>query len=231
MTNLSNSKQNFSTQLGNILKTLIILIMLSGLANIFIQEKKTELKKASQQLISSIYGNPTLVMEGGNPYIRALMRTISASESNYINPYHVIYSGKYVTDLSKHPNQCITILNGPNEGKCTTASGRYQFLNTTWAEKAAQYHPNPSKFLLWKDYSFEPRYQDQVLYNWLTDSTAWNEDITQLLETGKIDRVLELLSPTWTSLGYGIEDNTMTQHLPQIYHKLLKEELEKVIHN
>jgi muramidase (phage lysozyme) len=231
MANLSNSKQNFPARLGNILKTLIILIMLSGLVNIFIQEKKIQLKKASQQLISSIYGSPTLVMEGGNPYIRALMRTISASESNYINPYHVIYSGKYVKDLSKHPNQCITIVNGPNEGKCTTASGRYQFLNTTWAEKAAQYHPHPSKFLLWKDYSFEPQYQDQVLYNWLTDSKVWNEDITKLLQTGKIDRVLELLSPTWTSLGYGIEDNTMTQHLPQIYQKLLKEELGKVNEN
>ncbi|BAQ59920.1 muramidase [Geminocystis sp. NIES-3708] len=226
MTNLSNSKQNFSAQLGNILKTLIILIMLSGLLNIIIQEKKTQLKKASQQIISSIYGSPPLVMEGGNPYVRALMRTISASESNYINPYHVIYSGKYVKDLSKHPDLCITIVNGPNEGKCTTASGRYQFLNTTWAEKAAVYHPNPSKFFLWKDYSFEPKYQDQVLYNWLTDSKAWNEDIAKLLEKGEIQRVLELLSPTWTSLGYGIENNMMTQHLPQIYQKLLKEELQ-----
>ncbi len=229
MANLSNSKQNFSAQPNNIniLKTLIILIMLSGLVNVFIQEKKTQLKKAGQHIISSIYGSPPLVMKGGNPYIRALMRTISASESNYLNPYHVIYSGKYVTDLSKHPNLCIKITNGPNEGKCTTASGRYQFLNTTWSEKAAQYHPQPSKFLLWKEYSFEALYQDKVLYNWLTDSKAWNEDIIDLLEYGKIDQVLELLSSTWTSLGYGIEDNILTQNLPQIYQKLLKEELEK----
>lgn len=226
MANLGNRKQNFSTQLGNIFKTLIILIMLSGLLNVIIQQKKSELKKASQQIISNIYTSPPLVMEGGNPYIRALMRTISASESNYINPYNVIYSGKYVTDLSKHPDLCITIVNGPNEGNCTTASGRYQFLNTTWAEKATLYHPHPSTFLLWKDYSFEPQYQDQVLYNWLTDSKAWNQDITQLLEKGKINQVLELLSPTWTSLGYGIEDNNMSAYLPQIYQKLLKEELE-----
>jgi muramidase (phage lysozyme) len=226
MTNFTEGKQNFTTKLGNLFKTVIILVMLSGLVSIFVQEKKSDLKKASQHFISSIYGSPPLVMEGGNPYIRALMRTISASESNYLNPYHVIYTGKYVTDLSKHPNICVTIVNGPNEGKCTTASGRYQFLNTTWAEKASLYHPQPSKFLLWKDYSFEAEYQDQVVYNWLKDSQAWNEDITNLLEQGKIDRVLKLLSPTWTSLGYGIEDNTMTKHLPQIYQKLLKEELE-----
>lgn len=226
MTNVTGGKQNFTTKLGNLFKTVIILVMLSGLVSVFVQEKRSDLKKASQHLLSSIYGSPPLVMKGGNPYIRALMRTISASESNYLNPYHVIYTGKYVKDLSKHPNICVTIVNGINEGKCTTASGRYQFLNTTWAEKAPLYHPQPSKFLLWKDYSFEAEYQDQVMYNWLKDSQAWNEDITHLLEQGKIDRVLKLLSPTWTSLGYGIEDNTMTKHLPQIYQKLLKEELE-----
>lgn len=226
MTNFSDNQSNFFQQVTNFIKTIIILVMLSGLVSVIIQEKKSELKKASQHLIYSIYGSPPLVMKGGNPYIRALMRTISASESNYLNPYHVIYTGKYVNDLSKHPNICVKIVNGPNEGKCTTASGRYQFLNTTWEEKASRYHPHPSKFLLWKDYSFEPEYQDQVVYNWLTDSQAWNEDITALLETGKIDEVLKLLSPTWTSLGYGIEDNTMTKYLPQIYQKLLKEELE-----
>jgi muramidase (phage lysozyme) len=167
-------------------------------------------------------------MEGGNPRIRALMRTISSSEANYLNPYNVIYGGQYVSDLSKHPNICIPIVNGPNTGKCSTASGRYQFLNTTWAEKASLYHPQPQSFMLWGAYSFEAQYQDQVLYNWLTDSQAWEKDILLLLEENKIDEVLRLLSPTWTSLGYGIEDNVMTKHLPKIYHKLLQEELEKI---
>lgn len=125
------------------------------------------------------------MMEGGDPYIRALMRTISFSESNYLNPYYVIYSGEYVDDLSEHPNICMTIINGPNKGKCSTASGRYQFLNTTWAEKAAKYHPHPSKFLVWEDYSFEPEYQDKVLYNWLKDTTAWEKDIAELLREEK----------------------------------------------
>lgn len=226
MTNFTKGKQNFTTQLGNFFKTVIILVMLSGLVSVFIQEKKSDLKKASQHLISSLYGSPPLVMEGGDPYIRALMRTISASESNYLNPYHVIYTGKYVEDLTTHPNICVTIVHGPNQGRCTTASGRYQFLHTTWLEKASLYHPEPSKFLLWKDYSFEPKYQDEVVYNWLMDSRAWHEDLKGLLEQGKIDRVLKILSPTWTSLGYGIEDNSMTKYLPQIYQKLLKEELE-----
>jgi len=224
MTNL-NQPQTFATQIVNFFKLIILLIILAGIGNVIFREKKLEIKNAGQHLISSIYGSPPLVMEGGDPYIRALMRTISFSESNYLNPYYVIYSGEYVDDLSEHPNICMTIVNGPNKGKCSTASGRYQFLNTTWAEKAAKYHPHPSKFLVWKDYSFEPEYQDRVLYNWLTDTQAWEQDIKELLREEKIDDVLRMLSPTWTSLGYGIEDNNMTKYLPNVYQRLLQEEL------
>lgn len=224
MTNL-NQQQTFATQILNFFKLIILLIILTGIGNVIFRDKKPDIKGAGQYLISSIYGSPPLVMEGGDPHVRALMRTIGFSESNYLNPYNVIYSGEYVDDLSQHPNICMTIVNGPNKGNCSTASGRYQFLNTTWAEKASKYHPQPSKFLVWKDYSFEPIYQDQVLYNWLTDSTAWEQDIQELLRDGKIDDVLRMLSPTWTSLGYGIEDNNMTKYLPKVYQKLLQEEL------
>jgi muramidase (phage lysozyme) len=164
-------------------------------------------------------------MKGGDPYIRALMRTISASEANFIYPYHVLYTGKYTNDLSNHPNLCIKIVRGPNRGKCSTAAGRYQILNQTWYEKASKYHPQPNGILSWKKYSFEPKYQDKVVYNWLNDSQAWGVDLSQLLKQGKIEEVLRLLSPTWTSLGYGIEDNSMTEYLPKIYQNMLKEEL------
>jgi muramidase (phage lysozyme) len=164
-------------------------------------------------------------MEGGDPYLRALMRTISASEANTAQPYNVIYGGQHVQDLSEHPNRCVKIFMGPNRGNCSTASGRYQFLNTTWAEKAGKYHPEPQKFLLWKNYSFEPEYQDQVLYRWLADTKAWGIDIGAQLRAGHLDQVLRHLSPTWTSLGYGIEDNVMTKRLPELYQRLLEEEL------
>ena len=224
----SQREDSLTFTILNGLKAIIILILICGVVNLFINNQKTEIKKISQQIIVSIYGSPPLVMEGGNPRIRALMRTISSSEANYMNPYNVIYGGQYVSDLSKHPNICIPIVNGPNIGNCSTASGRYQFLNTTWAEKAALYHPEPNSFMLWENYSFEAQYQDQVLYNWLIDSQVWEKDILLLLEENKIDEVLQLLSPIWTSLGYGIEDNVMTQHLPKIYHKLLEEELENI---
>ncbi len=168
---------------------------------------------------------PPLVMRGGDPYIRALMRTISASESTYSDPYYVLYGGKYASDLSRHPDQCLKIVNGPNQGKCTTAAGRYQILKSTWDEKAERYHPKPSQFWFWLPYSFEAEYQDTVVYRWLLDEEYWKVNISQLLQEGKLDEVLKLLSGTWTSLGYGIEDNMTTSALPEIYEKILQNEL------
>ncbi|MGB7413086.1 MAG: glycoside hydrolase family protein [Thermosynechococcaceae cyanobacterium] len=167
-----------------------------------------------------------LAMSGGSPHIRALMRTISASESNDESPYTLFYGGTHFTDLSQHPDRCITIVAGPNKNNCTTAAGRYQFINTTWAEKAKAYHPKPTKMLMmWKHYSFEPMYQDRVVYAWLADDWVWDMDIEDALEAGQVQRVFKRLSGTWTSLGYGIEDNVVTPKLAKIYQRLLAEEL------
>jgi len=176
---------------------------------------------------TGIHGTPPLVMKGGDPYIRALMRTITASEANDPQPYSIIYGGERIWDLSRHPERCVPIVAGPNVGNCTTAAGRYQFISTTWNEKAQRYHPGPSGFLFWKYYSFEPEYQDAVVYAWLSDKQAWGVDISKQLQQGKLNTVLRRLSGTWTSLGYGIEDNAMTGYLPGVYQRMLKEELRK----
>jgi muramidase (phage lysozyme) len=166
-----------------------------------------------------------LAMSGGNPHLRALMRTISASEANDPSPYTLLYGGTHIQDLSQHPERCLPIVAGPNVGNCTTAAGRYQFINTTWVEKARAYHPKPHGLLLWQTYSFEPMYQDQVVYTWLQDQQAWGLDIPKALKAGQLEAVLKRLSGTWTSLGYGIEDNEVTPQLARIYRRLLAEEL------
>jgi muramidase (phage lysozyme) len=166
-----------------------------------------------------------LAMDGGDPYVRALMRTISASESNVENPYSVIYGGSRAETLTQHPDRCISIPVGPNTGRCSTAAGRYQFITTTWEEQARKYHPGAEGLWLWHHYSFEPAYQDMVIYRWLSDSRAWGNDLTALLKTGQVSTVLRILSPTWTSLGYGIETNDMSHSLPQIYQEILQQEL------
>ncbi|TVQ08569.1 MAG: glycoside hydrolase [Leptolyngbya sp. DLM2.Bin27] len=182
-----------------------------------------------RQLQKTVWVNhpEPLAMSGGDPYVRALMRTISAAESNINTPYHVLYGGELVPQLNYHPDICVEIVAGPNQGRCTTAAGRYQFLNSTWQEKASRYHPKSSSWLAgWGDYSFDPESQDLVVYRWLRDTSAWNFDIATALREDRLDEVLRRLSGTWTSLGYGIESNTMTARLPRIYESLLKEELE-----
>ncbi|WP_333282569.1 MULTISPECIES: glycoside hydrolase family 24 protein [unclassified Microcoleus] len=178
------------------------------------------------QPASEVRKMPPLAMKTGDPYIRALMRTISASESNVSRPYHVVYGGKYILDLSRHPDWCVRIVNGPNKGKCTTAAGRYQFLTTTWNDKAKRYHPRPGNFVWWQDYSFEPEDQDAVVYAWLSDRKFWKADIPQMLREERLTDVLRMLSGTWTSLGYGIENNSMSSSLPKVYREMLRQELE-----
>lgn len=172
---------------------------------------------------------PPLVMTGGDPYVRALMRTISASEANDRRPYSILYGGSHVEDLSRHPQKCIRITSGPNLNNCSTAAGRYQMINTTWAKMAKKYHPHPDclLFVFQCDYSFESQYQDQVVHAWLSDERAWNMNIPQLLKDGELERVRKRLSSTWTSLGYGIETNTVTPKLAGIYQQLVQEELKK----
>lgn len=177
--------------------------------------------------ITNLESEP-LQMPDGDPYVRALMRTISAAESHTIEPYHTLYGGQRINDLTQHPDLCVAIAAGPNTGDCTTAAGRYQFLSTTWHEKAKQYHPEPPRwYSWWAEYSFEPVYQDEVVYRWLTDVQAWDADIADLLQQGQVEEVFYLLSGTWTSLGYGIEDNMMTPHLRQVYEQMLAEELQQ----
>ncbi|WP_313930802.1 glycoside hydrolase family protein [Nostoc sp. FACHB-133] len=168
---------------------------------------------------------PPLVMKQGDPYIRALMRTISASEASGNRPYSLLYGGQQVNDLSRHPEICVTIITGPNTGNCSTAAGRYQIINITWYRLAPRYHPKPMQMMFWTAYSFEAEYQDIVVYRWLTDSKVWGTDLSQLLRQGKLNDVLRRLSPTWTSLGYGIETNSVSSSLPKVYQKMLQEEL------
>lgn len=168
---------------------------------------------------------PPLVMQTGNLYVRALMRTLSASEANDASPYTVLYGGQHFSDFSSHPDQCVVIVSGPHQGECTTAAGRYQILSSTWKEKVQRYHPQHVQNATQPFYSFSPYLQDEVVYAWLTDPEAWDINIPESLEQGKLDLVLQHLSGTWTSLGYGTENNSVTPLLVQIYRKALAEEL------
>ncbi|GAA6141567.1 glycoside hydrolase family protein [Hydrogenophaga sp. 5NK40-0174] len=175
-------------------------------------------------------GTRGLSISGGDPHLRALMRTISASEANVPNPYHVLHGGETVGSLDQHPNQCMAIHAGPNRGKCSTAAGRYQLLHATWMELAQRYHPAAGTANAGDDprvLPFGPVDQDTVVMQWLADEKAWGMDIAGRLQNGEVEVVFKRLSGTWTSLGYGSESNQMSSVLPRIYGQMLQEELDR----
>ena len=173
-------------------------------------------------------GTQPLVTQDGDPYLRALMRTISASEANVLKPYHVLYGGDFADSVKVHPNRCVGIRSGPNRGNCSTAAGRYQLLYNTWLGLAQRYHPQSTSDQGEPAHlSFEPVFQDAVVLAWLSDRRVWGMDIPRQLQEGRLRPVLRRLSGTWTSLGYGIETNIMSAELPRVYQQLLAMELER----
>ena len=166
--------------------------------------------------------NPRLIGRSSD-----LKRLVTASAATVV----LVFLLANWRNLSRHPQRCITIISGPNRGNCSTAAGRYQMLNTTWQQQATRYHPQPDRFIFWKSYSFEPKFQDAVVYAWLSDAQVWGTDISELLRQGKLDQVFRRLSGTWTSLGYGIENNSTTKRLPVVYKKMLREELRAAVHS
>jgi muramidase (phage lysozyme) len=204
---------------------LLVAVSLAGMGLLFLSKLAISDDPAREP--SFKYANAALVMQDGDPYIRSLMRMISASEANDRQPYSLIYGGSRAKNLNRHPNFCAPIKVGPNTGNCSTAAGRYQMINTTWYRTARRYGADERGWPWDRHYSFAPLQQDRVVHNWLKDPQAWNMDITKELRQGRLEVVRKRLSSTWTSLGYGIETNTMTSQLSRLYDQILKEELAK----
>jgi muramidase (phage lysozyme) len=204
---------------------LLVAVSLVGMSLLFLSKLAISDEPTKDPLFK--YANAALVMQDGDPYIRALMRMISASEANDRQPYSLIYGGSRAKTLNRHPSFCAPIKVGPNTGNCSTAAGRYQMINTTWYRTARRYGADERGWPWDRHYSFAPLQQDRVVHNWLKDPQAWNMDIAQELRQGRLEVVRKRLSSTWTSLGYGIETNSMTSQLSRLYSRILQEELAK----
>jgi muramidase (phage lysozyme) len=74
------------------------------------------------------------------PEIRAFLDTIAYAEGTDTDDgYKTAYGGKETKDTSDHPGQVICKI---SKGKklCSSATGRYQFLHSTWDELAKKYN-------------------------------------------------------------------------------------------
>lgn len=73
---------------------------------------------------------PPATDPGISPAMRGVLYSVIApGESGGRN---VIYGGKEITDLSKHPDVHVPITTGPNAGLYSTAAGPFQFIKSTY---------------------------------------------------------------------------------------------------
>jgi muramidase (phage lysozyme) len=143
----------------------------------------------------------------------ALLKTISGTESP---DYHTIYGGQKVKDLRKHPGVPITIKEGPNAGKTSTAAGKYQFLKGTWEAQAAKLGLT----------DFSPKSQDLAAWDLAkeTYAKAGKRDLLADLKSkdANVHRyIAKTLAPIWTSLPGGIEQGQDADQYISAYNKNL----------
>ena len=128
----------------------------------------------------------------------ALLDVIASTESP---GYNVVYGGSLFDDYSRHPGRYIEITSGPNEGRKSSAAGRYQFLESTWDTISGRYGLT----------DFTPKSQDLGAVALAREDYArrtgrnltmdlMSDDPALLAEIGRT------LSATWTSLPSGIEE-------------------------
>ena len=144
-------------------------------------------------------GTPMMTVKPSPPPISDAMRgvlydVISPGESG--GKYNVVYGGKEIDDLSKHPDTPIPITTGPNAGLYSTAAGKYQFIKSTWDEAARATGRH----------DFSPESQD-INAAWLAAKTykeATGRDIEADYASGDPrlrEGIKHALASQWESLG------------------------------
>lgn len=118
-----------------------------------------------------------------NPNVKKYLDLLSYTEGTEKHGYHTKFGGGRLEDLSQHPNK----IWGRTGDGATTATGRYQFLGSTYKEQ--------QKKLGLPDFS--PQNQDRAAVSLIMQRGAL-DDILK----GDIDSANRKLSSTWASLPY-----------------------------
>lgn len=132
-----------------------------------------------------------------HPNMRNFLDVLAFAEGTQKHGYHTTFGGGRIDDLSQHPNK----IWGRTGDGATTATGRYQFLGSTWNEQA--------KKLGLKDFSGPS--QDLAAVSLIADRGAAKDIIN-----GDINSALKKLSSTWASLPYNNSPHQSQRKLGEV---------------
>ena len=118
-----------------------------------------------------------------DPNVRRYLDLLAYTEGTEKHGYNTTFGGGRIEDLSQHPNKVW----GRTGDGATTATGRYQFLGSTFNEQAKKLGLN----------DFGGQSQDLAAVNLMAERGAINDIIN-----GDIDKANRKLSSTWASLPY-----------------------------
>lgn len=144
----------------------------------------------------------------------AFLNTIAGPESS--NKYNSVYGGGKFMSFADHPRTAMPIMSGPNEGKKSSAAGKYQMLGATWDQQKEKL----------KLPDFGPESQDAAAWDLATNAyfrkTRRNlgADL-QNADDNTIKSIVRTLSGTWTSLPGGIEQSLDEQGFVDAYRRNL----------
>lgn len=145
-----------------------------------------------------------------NEFEKALHDTIAFAEGTRDRSkdgYDIIFGGKTIPSCARHPNICV-----PFQNTCSTAAGRYQFLNRTWESIANV-----------KGYAtFEPENQERGAAYLIASVRKATVPSDRALSASEFTNVITKLSFEWASLPpgqYGQPIRTMSE-LRTFYCKL-----------
>jgi muramidase (phage lysozyme) len=135
-------------------------------------------------------------------YSKALHDTIAWAEGTRgvsRDGYNVMFSYKLFWDCGAHPNQCLKF-----GSTCSTAAGRYQFLNGTWKSVKAARNLD----------SFEPENQERGALYLVTAVRKVNVPAGRPMSAAELSNAMDKLSWEWASLPpsrYGQGNKTLSQ--------------------
>ena len=120
-----------------------------------------------------------------NANVIRFLNLLSRAEGTERYGYNTAFGGSRIDDLSRHPNTRKQFTQTDGKKNTTTASGRYQFLSSTWNNLAQQYKLN----------DFGAVNQDLGAIALIAEKNALNK-----VMSGDFKGAVDRLGSTWASL-------------------------------